>query len=188
MQAWSDPPSVLPANQDSRPALEQAGARCLENCRRWKIPRNHWVRIYLAHRRWRMPRWATICGSNGLSRFYRLLPCLRPYAAVRRRRPGPGGRRRAALCADRARDAGPLRLRAHAEGPAERLRHALSLRPSLAGEAGPLLLARDVSVSGLRRARLERAAALDHLRLHHGRRSSTCTCGDSVPAGTWMRR
>ena len=52
--------------------------------------------------------------------------------------------------------------------PPQRLRHALSLRPSLAGEAGALLLAGDVHLSGLWRARLERAPALHQLRLHHG--------------------
>ena len=100
--------------------------------------------------------------------FYGLLSSLRADSAAGRRRAGPGGRRRAPLRADCPRDAGALRLGAHAEGPAERLRHPLSLRPSLAGEAGALLLAGDVRLSGFRRARLGGAAALDHLRLHHG--------------------
>jgi hypothetical protein len=105
--------------------------------------------------------------SSRLSCLHRLFSFLRPDSAAGRRRLGLVG-------ADEpryAQIAHEMLVRfdsAHTLKTAQRLRHSLSLRPSLAGEAGPLLLARHVPLSGLRRPRLERPPALDHLRLHHG--------------------
>ena len=105
-----------------------------------------------ANRRKRLPRWATVREAGVFLAFtvfflvYGLTPLL-------------GGDGLGLVGADEpryAQIAHEMLVRfdsaAHPEGPPERLRHPLSLRPSLAGEAGSLLLAGDVFVSGLRRA------------------------------------
>jgi hypothetical protein len=95
---------------------------------------------------WRLPPWAGVCEAVLFLAFtlffltYGLTPIL-------------GGDGMGLVGADEPRYAqiahemlGPLRLRAHVRDQTQRLRHPLSLRPSLAGEAGALLLAGDVSV------------------------------------------